>query len=156
MVTWGDNSAGQSSVPSGLTNFVAISAGYFHSLALTPQSITSLTNIVLNLTNGVPQTNNISADSITYYQINVPTNADFATNSLLFTPNGVLNVWFTTNTPPPSPATPRCCSPGPRMASAILSPTSVPTNIVPGATYYLGVQNTNSFSVLMGLKWISI
>ena len=40
------------------------------------------------------------AGGITYYQVNVPPNADFATNSLLFTLNGPLNVWFTTNSPP--------------------------------------------------------
>jgi alpha-tubulin suppressor-like RCC1 family protein/sugar lactone lactonase YvrE len=34
VVAWGDNSFGQSTVPSGLTNVVAISAGYDYSLAL--------------------------------------------------------------------------------------------------------------------------
>ena len=100
LVTWGDNSAGQSSVPVGLTNVVAISAGYFHSVALTPQMLINSTNpFVLPLAPGVPQTNNIFAGGITYYQVNVPTNADFATNTLLFANNGVLNIWFSTNTP---------------------------------------------------------
>ncbi len=35
---------------------------------------------------------------------------------------------------------------------SVLSTTSVPTNIVPGATYYLGVQNTNSFAVNYGIE----
>ena len=35
---------------------------------------------------------------------------------------------------------------------SILSTTSVPTNIVPGSTYYLGVQNTNSFTVNYGIE----
>jgi subtilisin-like proprotein convertase family protein len=100
VVTWGDNSAGQSSVPVGLTNVVAISAGYFQSLALTPQSIASLTNVILNLASGVPQTNNIFPGGVTYYEVNVPTNADFATNRLLYTINGPLNIWFSTNSPP--------------------------------------------------------
>jgi len=34
VVTWGNNSLGQTNVPLGLTNVVAISAGYFHNLAL--------------------------------------------------------------------------------------------------------------------------
>src|SRR5206468_12816317 len=31
---WGDNSYGEVNLPSGLTNIVAVSGGYFHSLAL--------------------------------------------------------------------------------------------------------------------------
>ena len=34
MVAWGDDSAGQTNVPAGLTNVVAVAAGGFHSLAL--------------------------------------------------------------------------------------------------------------------------
>jgi subtilisin-like proprotein convertase family protein len=153
VVTWGDGSAGQKNVPPGLTNFVAIAAGNLHSLALTPQSIASLTNIVLNLTNGVPQTNNISSGGITYYQVNVPTNADFATNILIFTLNGSLNVWFSTNSPP-SITKPGDVDLMPNATNGIsvLSATSVPTNIVPGTTYYLGVQNTNSFAVNYGIE----
>ena len=147
VVAWGDNSAGQKNVPVGVTNFVAIAAGYFHSLALTPQSIANLTNIILNLTNGVPQTNNILPGGITYYQVNVPTNADFATNSLLFALNGPLNVWFGTNTPP---ATNVFLFSG-TNGSYTLSTNGTPP-LVPGTTYYLGVQNTNSFPVDYGIE----
>jgi hypothetical protein len=110
--------------------------------------------IVLNITNGVPQTNSILGGGIIYYQVNVPANADFATNSLLFTLNGPLNVWFTTNAPPTIDQC-RCAALMPDAATnglSILSTTSVPTNIVPGATYYLGVQNTNSFAVTYGIE----
>jgi alpha-tubulin suppressor-like RCC1 family protein len=34
VVAWGDNSAGQTNVPAGLSNVVAVAAGGFHSLAL--------------------------------------------------------------------------------------------------------------------------
>src|SRR5437016_1051343 len=34
--SWGDNSAGQSQVPPGLTNAQAVAGGYRHSLALRP------------------------------------------------------------------------------------------------------------------------
>ncbi len=88
-----------------------------------------------------------------FIRVNVPANADFATNSLLYTVNGPLNVWFTTNTPPTianindsllfSAAT---------NGVSVLSTTSMPTNIVPGSTYYLGVQNTNSFAVTYGIQ----
>ncbi len=154
IVTWGDNSSGQSSVPVNLTNSVAIASGYFHSLALTPQSIASLTNpVVLNLTNGVAQTNNVFAGSIIYYRVNVPTNADFATN-IFFTlnPSEMLNLWFSTNIPPTVA--------GPNdtllLAAATNGVSILNTNLapalVPGSTYYLGVQNTNIFAVAYGIE----
>ena len=145
VVSWGDNSAGQTAVPTGLTNFVAIAAGDLHSLALTPQSIASLTNIVLNLTNGVPQTNNILPGTIIYYKVNVPPNADFATN-LLLSANAPLNIWFITNTPPTTNAATVLMA-GSTNGISILSTNSIPTNIVPGTVYYLGVQNTNTITV---------
>jgi hypothetical protein len=154
VVAWGDNSAGQSSVPVNLTNSVAISSGYFHSLALTPQSIASLTNpVVLNLTNGVAQTNTVLAGGTTYYRVNVPTNADFATNSLLFAFNGPLNIWFTTNTPPTTGAiNDSLLLAGATNGISILNTTSAPPRIAPGGTYYLGVQNTNNFPVTYGIE----
>jgi hypothetical protein len=147
VVAWGDNTAGQTSVPVGLSNVVAIASGYFHSLALTPLFNVNPTNpIVLNLTNGVPQTNSILAGGIVYYQVNVPANADFATNILLFTLNGPLNVWLGTN----SPTTNVFLFSG-TNGSYTLSTTGTPP-LVPGSTYYLGVQNTNSFTVNYGIE----
>ena len=152
VVTWGDNTAGQSSVPVGLTNVVAISAGYLHSLALTPQSIASLTNIILDLVDGVPQTNTISPGGVTYYKVSVPTNADFATNLLLYTINGPLNVWFSTNSPPTVGA-----GNDSLLLSAVTNGTALITTnglplLVPGATYYLGVQNLNATPVNYGVE----
>ncbi len=153
VVVWGDNSSGQTSLPVGLTNAVAVAAGYLHSLALTPQSIPSLIRpVVLNLTNGVPQTNSILAGGLIYYKVNVPTNADFATNSLLFTVNGPLNVWFITNSLPTIGTNAALLLAGVTNDSSILSTTSVPTNIVPGTIYYIGVQNTNGFAVNYGFE----
>ena len=147
VVVWGDNSAGQKNVPLGLTNFVAIAAGYFHSLALTPQSVVNLTNVVSSPTNGVPQTNNILGGSITWYPVNVPTNADFATNILLFTVNGPLNIWFDTNTPPTTNVFLFSGTNGFHTLSTTSSPP-----LIPGSVYYLGVQNTNSFTVNYGIE----
>ena len=153
IVTWGDNTTGQSSVPVGLTNAVAIAGGNLHSLALTPQSSASLTNpVVMPIVNGVPQTNNILPGSITYYQVDVPANATFATNSLLFA-SGTLNVWFTTNVPPTIAKTNDSLLLGALTNGvSVLSLTSAPTNIIPGRTYYLGVQNTNSVTVNYGIE----
>ena len=147
VVAWGDNTAGQASVPVGLSNVVAIASGYFHSLALTPLFNVNPTNpIVLNLTNGVPQTNSILAGGIVYYRVNVPANADFATNILVFTLNGPLNMWFGAN----SPTTNVFLFSG-TNGSYTLSTTGTPP-LVPGSTYYLGVQNTNSFAVTYGIE----
>jgi len=147
VVGWGDDTAGQLNVPTGLTNMVAIASGYLYSLALTPQSIVNLTNVIVNTTNGVPQTNNILGGSITWYQINVPTNADFATNQLLFALQGPLNIWFDTNNLPTTNVFLFSGTNG----SYTLSTTSAPP-LVPGSTYYLGVQNTNGFSVTYGIE----
>ena len=152
VVTWGDNTAGQSSVPVGLTNMVAISAGYLHSLALTPQTLISTNPFILTLLPGVAQTNNILGNSITYYRIDVPTNADFATNTLFFATNGTLNIWYSTNTPPTLNAT-NATLLGGNVASGtwILSTNGVPP-LVPGSTYYLGVQNLNSYPLTYAVR----
>jgi subtilisin-like proprotein convertase family protein len=148
VVAWGDNTAGQTSVPVGLTNVVAISGGYLHSMALTPQSLINSTNvIVLTLVPGVPQTNGIFGGGITYYKVTVPTNADFATNILLFANNGPLNIWFSTNTPPVlNSADATQLGIGVTNGVWVLNTNNAPV-LVPGSTYYLGVQNPNSFTV---------
>jgi subtilisin-like proprotein convertase family protein len=156
IVTWGDSSAGQTSVPFGLSNVVAIAAGNLHSLALTPYFNVNPTNpAVLSTTNGMPQTNTVGAGGIIYYRINVPTNADLATN-ILFTldTNELVNVWFTTNSPPSitTNATLLLVGSTNSSSSSVLSTTSAPTNIVRGGTYYLGVQNTNSSSAFYAIE----
>jgi hypothetical protein len=117
---------------------------------LTPYFNVNPTNpIVLNLSNGVPQTTTIGAGGIIYYQVNVPTNADFATNNLFtLNTNQTLNLWFTTHTPPTiTNVNDTLLLAAVTNGSSILSTSGAPTNIVPGLIYYLGVQNTNSFSV---------
>jgi hypothetical protein len=99
------------------------------------------------LTNGVPQTNSIPPGGITYYSISVPTNADFSTNSLFMT-NGPLNLLFNQAVPPTGTnAGDYLLFSASANASAILGTNSPPPFFVPGGTYYLGVQNTNSFAV---------
>ncbi len=99
------------------------------------------------LTNGAPQTNSIPPGGIAYYSINVPTNADFSTNSLFMT-NGPLNLLFSQTVPPTGTNSgDYLLFSASANASAILSTNSPPPFFVPGGTYYLGVQNTNSFAV---------
>ena len=112
---------------------------------------TNFTIPTLTLTNGNgPVTNFIPGGSIQWYLITVPTNADFATNSLLFA-TLPLNLWFSTNAPPTITN-----SPGDVLLfgnstgnSVVLGTNGSPINltsayIIPGGSYYLGVQNTNS------------
>lgn len=150
LVSWGDNSANQSIPPLGLTNIIAISDGYLHSLALTPLSVFGTNSSVGNLTGGTA-TNSIFPHAITYYLVTVPTNADFATNQLYFAQNGPLNIWFSTNNPPTINATNDVL-----LIAGLTNGTSILTTngsplLVPGGTYYLGVNNTNSFTVTYGI-----
>ena len=100
---------------------------------------------------GVPQTNSVPPGGFDYFFISVPTNADIATNTLL-TATGPVNLWFNQLTPPTGTNTgDYLLLGGATNGSAILSTSSAPTNIVPGGFYWLGVQNTNSFSVTISL-----
>ena len=146
VVGWGDNTAGQAKIPTGVSNVVAISSGFFHSLALT-STLLSTNPIILNITNGIPATNTVLGGSIIYYRVDVPVNADAATNRLLFTTNGPLNIWYTTNTPP----TTGLANDFLLMTNAFMGTSVVDTSTSPqlmaGRTYYLGLQNTNSFAI---------
>jgi subtilisin-like proprotein convertase family protein len=146
VVGWGDNTAGQANIPAGLSNVVAISSGYFHSLALTP-TLLSTNPIVLNITNGVPQTNSVLSGSIVYYRVDVPVNADAATNTLIFTVNGPLNVWYSTNVPPTvgQPVDFQLLTNAVSGTSVVSTATS--PQLIAGGTYYLGLQNTNAFAI---------
>jgi subtilisin-like proprotein convertase family protein len=103
------------------------------------------------LPGGSGQTNFVPAGSVAWYQVNVPTNADFATN-LLLAASAPVNVWFSTNAPP------TIVNPGDvdlipnSLTNAAVLGTNGSPAIVPGATYYLGVQNTNSFTVNYGVR----
>jgi hypothetical protein len=104
------------------------------------------------LTNGVPQTNSLPSGGFTCYAVTVPTNADFATNLLLFA-TAPVNVWFGTNFPPATNQLllPDAAYPGGTNGSAVLGTNTTPP-LAPGSTYYLGVQNTNSFTVTFALE----
>ncbi|HTY87248.1 MAG TPA: S8 family serine peptidase [Candidatus Acidoferrum sp.] len=99
------------------------------------------------LTNGVPLTNTIPPGGIMYFLVNVPTNADMATN-ILISPGGPLNLLWDRTAPPTGSTPPDYQLLGPTVADSItLTTTSFPTNIVPGGYYYLGVQNPNTYTV---------
>jgi hypothetical protein len=104
----------------------------------------------ITLTNGVPVTNSIPTNGLQFYQVNVPANADFATN-LLLSGTGPLDVWFSTNVPPTiTNLDDFLLIPNLPSGSATLSAGSTP-QLVPGTTYYLGVHNSGASSVSYGI-----
>jgi len=103
------------------------------------------------LTNGVPATNSIPTNSFVYYEVQVPTNADYATNLLLFA-TAPVNVWFDQNKLPTGVNPPDyLLIPSAISGAFTLSAGSTPP-LVPGATYYLGVYNPNAVPVTFGLE----
>lgn len=121
--------------------------------------------VPVELMGGQPQTNSVGTNSVSigtnslgaggifWYAVTVPTNAIFATNILWYATNLPVNVWFSTNVPPTITTTNDAdLIPFTTNGLSILSTNSAPTNIVPGATYYLGVQNTNNLAVTFALE----
>jgi subtilisin-like proprotein convertase family protein len=108
-------------------------------------------HLYTSLTNGVPETNSVPTNSFFYFTVTVPTNADYATNLLLFASLPV-NVWFNQYGPPTGlyPSDFLLISNATSGASILSASTTPP--LVPGATYYLGVQNTNAVAVNFGLE----
>ncbi|HKW29357.1 MAG TPA: LamG-like jellyroll fold domain-containing protein [Verrucomicrobiae bacterium] len=97
-------------------------------------------------------TNTVPANSIFYYLVKVPTNALFATNRLLFA-SGPVNLLFSgVGFPTGTNIGDYTLLPSSTGGSSVLSTTSVPTNIVQGGTYYLGVQNTGGTAVNFGVE----
>ena len=106
----------------------------------------------ITLTNNQPVTNTLGGNSVGWYQVNVPTNAVDATNLLLNLtgPGGsaLANLWWSTNVPPSitNIVDVELITNAVAPASAVLAINGTPT-LIPGATYYLGVQNTNRFPI---------
>jgi len=95
---------------------------------------------------GQPDTNVVAANSLNWFTVSVPTNAVQATNSLLFA-TAPVNLWYSTNAPPSiTNATDAELLTNQTSGAAVINTTSAPV-LVPGSSYYLGVQNTNNFPV---------
>ncbi len=131
---------------------------YFDDGSQTPPGLPAMRyyNLILlgtlgDITNGVPETDTVPAGSIAYFAIQVPVNADFATNNLIAAGLPV-NLLFNQTTPPAG------SNPGDYLlltnstgGISVLNTTNVPP-LIPGATYYLGVQNTNTTAVTFTLE----
>jgi hypothetical protein len=98
---------------------------------------------------GQPWTNIVAPGGINWFAVTVPTNAIYATNTLLFASLPV-NLLFSTNIPPTTTnAADVELLANVTNGSSVLSTNlaTAPTNLVPGGIYFLGVQNTNSVAV---------
>jgi subtilisin-like proprotein convertase family protein len=118
-----------------------------------------LTSAFGQLPGGLGQTNTLLAGQLGYYTVNVPTNASYATNLLLYASLPV-NVWFTTNFPPTITNTGDVdILPGATNGSYLMGTNGSPVNtssaytyIIPGATYYLMVDNTNATAITVAVE----
>jgi len=109
--------------------------------------------VLTGLPPGSPQTNTVPANGINWIAVSVPTNALDATNLLLFATNLPVNVWFSSNLPPSiTNASDVDLMPDATSGVSVLTANSMPTNIVPGTIYFLGVQNPNSVPVTYALE----
>jgi subtilisin-like proprotein convertase family protein len=117
-------------------------------------SATNIATIDTLLADAAPHTNTVPAGGIAYYLVKVPTNADFATNILLFAaPSPGVNLLFSrVGFPTGTNTGDYVLMNGQTNGISILSTTSVPTNIVPGGSYYLGVRNTGGAAVTFGIE----
>jgi alpha-tubulin suppressor-like RCC1 family protein len=107
----------------------------------------SFTVTVLPLAQGgAPVTNTVPAGSIDWLAIDVPPDAVWATNILIYATNLPVNVLFTTNFPPSTNGAYTLMSDATNGIS-VLGTNTAPTNIVQGGVYYIGIQNTNSVTI---------
>ena len=123
---------------------------------VTVSVMVSMTNIVTSstvLTNAVTLTNTVASGGIVYYLIDVPINAQLATN-ILTAAGGPLNLIYSQVGFPTGTNTGDYFLLSNVLAggTSILSTNSVLPNIVQGGTYYLGVQNVSAGPVNFGLE----
>jgi hypothetical protein len=99
------------------------------------------------LTNGVPQTNSVSAGNTAFLLVSVPANAVSASN-LLISATGPVNVFFNQTHPPTdnTNAGDFLELSATNTGAFLLTGSSVPP-LVPGANYYLGIQNPGASNV---------
>ncbi len=117
-------------------------------LALWPVNQAALP-LSLGLT--LPATNHVDGGRTQWYLVDTPEWAQFMTNILLHA-SGPVQVWVSSNAPPPEAgsATQQMLA-NTTAGTFILATQSVPA-LSPGASYYLGVENTNSSPVFFAIQ----
>jgi hypothetical protein len=107
--------------------------------------------VLPNASGGLPQTNIVAPHSINWFTVNVPKNADWATNILVFA-TAPVNFWYSTNRPPTITNSADVeLLVNATTGAAVMGTNSTP-RLVPGSRYYLGVQNTNNFAVTTAVQ----
>ncbi len=97
-----------------------------------------------------PQTNIVAAGQIAYFTVDVPAWANFATNWLI-SASAPVNLLFNQTQQPTNAIPPSYNLVSGTSGIATLSATTVPP-LIPGSTYYLGVQNLNATPVTFVLE----
>lgn len=101
------------------------------------------TNFTASTTTVTTNNVNLLAGGIDWFQVNVPANAVAATNTLLYATNLPVNVWFSlTQTTNNVGDTLLMAGVTSGVSVLTTNTASAPTNIVPGGTYYLGIDNS--------------
>ena len=130
----------------GATNTAATLLGWQLEFTFANTNLIAPPLTVSNAPGGITQSNTLAAGAIAWYAVTVPTNAAFATNIIDFASLPV-NLWFSTNNPQTITNAGDVELIAGSTNGSVLLGTSVITNppalIVPGQTYYLGVQNPN-------------
>lgn len=104
----------------------------------------------ISLANGVPSTNLLGPGQLQWYSVTAPDWVSFATNSLL-NASAPVNVFFNQTSPPTGTnAGDLALAFGASMGTWLLRTNAAP-GLVPGSTYFLGVQNTNSGTVAVSM-----
>ncbi|MGD0814502.1 MAG: S8 family serine peptidase [Verrucomicrobiota bacterium] len=126
-------------------------------LGWTLEVTTSSTNASLYvLTNDVPMTVT-NTNGMTYFAVDVPPYATFATNILTVGSGGPLALWFDQNALPTGglpgdvallPGVTTATSP----SAYVLATEGAPPPLVPGRRYFLGVQNNGSSSATFSIE----
>jgi alpha-tubulin suppressor-like RCC1 family protein/subtilisin-like proprotein convertase family protein/sugar lactone lactonase YvrE len=106
----------------------------------------SFTVTVIPAAGSSPQTNSVPPGGTNWLVVQVPPNAIWATNILLFASNQPVNVLFTTNFPPSALGAYTLMA-NVTNGISILGTNTAPTNIVQGGVYYIGIQNPNAVTV---------
>jgi subtilisin-like proprotein convertase family protein len=129
--------------PAGNVLFTTIVSNSFTMLTAT-NSFT--VTVIPETLGGMPQTNSVPAGSINWLAVQVPPDAVWATNILLYATNLPVNVLYTTNFPPSTNGAYTLML-NVTNGISILGTNTAPTNIVQGGVYYIGIQNTNTSAV---------
>jgi subtilisin-like proprotein convertase family protein len=103
------------------------------------------------LTHGIPVTNCVPTNSMLFFQVPVPAWASFATN-LLTNASGNVNLWMNTNMEPVGANPPDFELLNQQTSGTIVLSNNGTPPLIPGTTYYLGVENLGTSPVCFTIE----